>query len=136
MGKLLELWASQLKGKPALISRPSCVHRETAKHKCQRKKRKAPIILRPQEQRCLKAKMPSGQQKGRSVQNSRLKKLCCFSQQPLRQDKEGICCMAGSATTALRPDLLFQVFFNKIRSKNCQIHKLCFKPILSKLAFL
>lgn len=132
----MELWASQLQGKPALISCPSCIPRETAKHKCQRKKRKAPIILRPQE-RCLKAKMPSGQQKGRSVQNSQLKKLCCFSQQPLRQDKEGICCMARSATTALRPDLLFQVFFNKIRNKkNCQIHKLCLKPIFCKLGFL
>lgn len=74
--------------------------------------------------------------KGRSVQNSWLKKLCCFRQQPLRQDKEEICCMAGSATTALRPDLLFQVFFNQIRSKNCQIRKLCLKPILCKLAFL
>lgn len=93
MGELVEQWASQLQSRPALISRPSCVHRETAKHKCQRKKRKAPIIVRPQEQH-LKAKMPSGQQKGRSVQNSWLKKLCCFSQQPLRQDKEEICCMA------------------------------------------
>lgn len=33
--------------------------------------------------------------------------LCCFSQQPLRQDKEEICCMATSVVTALRLDLLF-----------------------------
>lgn len=38
VGKLMEQWARQLQGKPALISHPSCVHRETPKHKCQRKK--------------------------------------------------------------------------------------------------
>lgn len=54
----------------------------------EKKKRKAPIILRPQEQWRLKAKTLAGQQKGKAVQNSGLKKLCCFSQQPLRQTKK------------------------------------------------
>lgn len=40
-GKLVELWASQLQGKPALISHPSCIPRETAKHKRQRTKKES-----------------------------------------------------------------------------------------------